>query len=109
MRKNNILRRDIDFKNVFNKGKNVRSKYVIVLYRKNSLTHNRIAFIASKKVGNSVRRNRARRLMKESYRLLNNDTILGYDIIFIARNNITNVKLKDVLLSIESAMKNIRA
>ncbi len=108
MRKNNILRKDIDFKNVFNKGKNVRSKYVICLYKKNNLEYNRIAFIASKKVGNAVMRNRARRLMKESYRMLDFSAVVGCDIIFIARNNITSVKLRDVLLSMESIEKNVR-
>ena len=35
-------------------------RYVVVFYRKNNLPYTRKAFLASKKVGNSVRRNRAR-------------------------------------------------
>ena len=65
-------------------------------YRKNDLSYNRTAFLASKKVGNSVERNRARRLMKENYRFLKDNIKPGHDIIFIARNTINGMKAQDV-------------
>lgn len=78
---------------------------MVLFYKKNGLSYNRIAFLASKKVGNSVTRNRARRLMKESYRQINERIAVGYDIIFIARNTIINTKCADVKKSIEAALK----
>ena len=80
-------------------------RFVVVFYKKNNLPYNRIAFLASKKVGNSVTRNRARRLMKESYRVVNERLVIGYDIIFIARKTIINSKYADVKKSIEAAMR----
>ena len=71
-------------------------RYVVLFYRKNDLPYNRTAFLASKKVGNSVERNRAKRLMKESYRFLKDDIREGYDLIFIARNTINGKKQRDV-------------
>jgi ribonuclease P protein component len=43
--------------------------------------------------------------MKESYRSLCDQFVPGYDIIFIARNTITNSKCADVKKSIEAATK----
>ena len=101
----NVLRRKSDFSAIYNKGKSVGSAYVVIFYRKNSLGYNRTAFLASKKVGNSVARNRARRLMRESYRLLGEKFKKGYDYIFIARNTICNSKCADVKKSMEAAAK----
>jgi len=105
MLKKDVLRRDKDFSAVYDRGKAGRSKYVIVFYGKNGLAYNRTAFLASKKVGNAVQRNRARRLMKESVRTIAPFEESGFDIIFIARNTINNRKCADVKKSIEAAIK----
>ncbi|MGC2873515.1 ribonuclease P protein component [Ihubacter sp. rT4E-8] len=105
MLKKNVLRRKTDFQGIYNRGKSVGDRYVVLFYRKNHLPYNRMAFLASKKVGNSVRRNRARRLMKESYRLSDLKIPNGYDVIFIARNTIVGVKCADVKKSLESAIR----
>ena len=100
----NILRGKENFSKVYNKGKSVGGRYVVIFYMPNNLPYNRIAFLASKKVGNSVNRNRARRLMKEAYRLRNFEVANGYDLIFIARNTISNVKCDDVKKSMRNSL-----
>lgn len=105
MLKNNVLRKKSDFTAIYGKGKSVSDRYVVIFFRKNGLSYNRTAFIASKKVGNSVKRNRAIRLMKESYRLMKLKISGGHDFIFIARNTIVGVKCADVMRSLESALK----
>lgn len=96
MLKRDILRRKEDFDLIYKKGRSVGERYIVLFYMKNGLSYNRIAFLASKKVGNSVERNRARRLMKENYRFLKDYIKSGYDLIFIARKNINGKKLRDV-------------
>ncbi|MBR0598423.1 ribonuclease P protein component [Sinanaerobacter chloroacetimidivorans] len=103
MLKPNVLRRKKDFSAIYNKGKSVGERYLVLFLKKNNLPYNRTAFLASKKVGNSVLRNRARRLMKESYRDLECKLTKGYDIILIARNTICNVKCADVKKSMDAA------
>ncbi len=103
MLKNNVLRKDADFDNVYKRGRSVGEKYVVVFYIKNHRDINRTCFLASKKVGNSVRRNRARRLMRESYRLMKDRLPIGYDIIIIARNTITGRTFFEVDKSIKRA------
>lgn len=105
MLKPNVLRNKKDFSALYNKGRSVGEKYVVLFFRKNGKAFNRTAFLASKKVGKSVIRNRARRLMKESYRALEGSLPIGYDFIFIARNTICNRKCADVKKSIEAAIK----
>ncbi len=105
MLKKNVLRNDYNFSKVYNKGKSQGSRYVVCFSLKNNLDYNRIGFLASKKVGNSVKRNRARRLMKESYRKIEKKVLTGYDYIFIARNTINDVKCIDVEKSMYFVLK----
>jgi len=101
----NVIRKKSDFDNIYKKGNSVGDRYIVLFWRKNHLAYNRTAFLASKKVGNSVRRNRARRLMKEGYRYLCDGLNSGYDFIFIARNTINDKKEDDVKRSISSALR----
>lgn len=105
MLKPNVLRNKKDFSALYNKGRSVGDKYVVLFFKKNGRNYNRTAFLASKKVGKSVIRNRARRLMKESYRSLGKDLPIGYDFIFIARKTILNLKCADVKKSMEAAIR----
>ena len=63
-----VLRRDDDFKRIYQRGRSTGGRYVVVFCLRNGLNYNRIAYLASKKVGNSVRRNRARRLRSSCLR-----------------------------------------
>jgi ribonuclease P protein component, eubacterial len=103
MLKKEILRKKSDFDAIYRAGESVPDRYVVLFYRKNDLPYTRTAFLASKKVGNSVQRNRAKRLMRESYRLNEDRFSAGYDLIFIARNTIEGKKLKDVEKSLMNA------
>jgi len=108
MLKQNVLRKRTDFSAIYNKGKSLGERYIVLFYRKNDLPYSRTAFLASKKVGNAVERNRARRLMKESVRTSQVELPEGYDYIFIARNTIINRKCADVKKSIEAAIKKVK-
>ena len=105
MLKKEVLRKKDDFNAVYKAGKSVPDRYIVLFYKKNDLPYSRTAFLASKKVGNSVQRNRAKRLMKESYRLNAEKFLEGYDLIFIARNTINGKKQKDVEKSLLNAAK----
>jgi ribonuclease P protein component len=102
-----VLRNKKDFASLYKKGKSIGGRYVVIFYRKNGLSYTRRAFLASKKVGNSVKRNRARRLMKESYRAFEGTAPKGYDVLFIARASIAEkeVKCGDVGLSMKAQLK----
>ncbi len=126
MLKQGVLRKKEDFNRIYKKGRSAGDRYVVLFCIKNGLDINRTAYLASKKVGNSVKRNRARRLMRESMRIIaaQADVCSGYsaidryagrcagageglDLILIARNTINGKKCADVKKSIEAAMKKL--
>ena len=102
-----VIRNREDFCRLFKKGKSVPSKCVVMIHTDNGLPYSRRAFLASKKVGNSVQRHRAVRLMRESFRQISGEYSLqeGKDYLFIARSTILDLKCADVKKSIEAAMK----
>ena len=51
----------------------------------NVLDHPRLGMSVSRKVGTAVRRNRIRRLIRESFRLLQHDFPEGYDLVVVVR------------------------
>ena len=97
MLKKEVLRKKSDFSSIYKKGKSVGDRYVVVFCRKNNLPYNRIAFLASKKVGNSIVRHRLTRLIRESYRLQEERFRCGLDIIVIARIGAKGKDYKDIV------------
>ena len=100
-----VLRKKADFDRIFKKGRSVGDRYVVLFHLANNLGYNRYAFLASKKVGGSVVRNRARRLMRESIRLMKEELEPGFDLLFIARATIAETKQQEVERSMRIALK----
>ena len=90
------LRKQSDFSRVYKQGKSRGGRFAVILYKRNGLKFTRTAFVASKKVGNSVERNRSRRLMRAAYRAIEPKVKSGYDIIFVARAAITECREPEV-------------
>jgi ribonuclease P protein component len=56
----------------------------------------RLGVITSSKIGNAVVRNRARRLLREAFRLHQHDLAQPLDLVLVARNSIAGKKRADV-------------
>lgn len=81
------LKKNREFIRVYKKGKFFAGKYIVLYILENGLNINRLGITASKKTGNSVKRNRIKRLIKENYRLSGGLVRSGYDLVFVVRNN----------------------
>lgn len=84
--KNTIsLNRNEQFLKVYKHGKRSYHKFFTLYYIPNGLTENRLGFKVGKKLAKAVKRNRMRRLLKESYRLSEHKLKQGYDFILAAK------------------------
>ena len=98
MRKISTLKKNYEFKTVMNKGKFYRGKYITIYINENKEDKNKIGIAVSKKLGKANKRNRLKRLIRESYRLKKNNLKKGYNIVFIwnKQANILNNTYKNV-------------
>jgi ribonuclease P protein component len=97
------LRSNMEFKRVYSGGKNYWNRNLVLYVKKNNVGNTRVGYSITKKIGNSVVRNKIRRRMKEIYRL-NFSSIRGnYDLIFIPKKNVVDISYKEL----ESAMLHI--
>ena len=107
MNSSETLKLTKDFKRLYYRGKCIAARTVVVYILRNRLGRNRIGLTCGKTVGKAVRRNRAKRLMRESYRILSERLKQGYDIVIIARPRITEKKCGDVLKDVRYAFSKL--
>jgi len=81
-----------------------RSHPLLVLrFLDNGLGYPRLGFTASRGIGSSPRRNRAKRLLREAARRMPIQG--GWDIIFIARAALASAHFQDVWTAVEETLK----
>jgi ribonuclease P protein component len=76
----------------------------VVLYVLPRKQGTRVAFVSGRRVGKAVGRNRARRLMREAWRVVAPGLQGGFDIVFVARPEIEGAGMGDVLADIGSTL-----
>ena len=97
------LKKNNDFRNVYENGKSYANKTIVVYVWENGSSFNRVGISCSKKIGNSVVRHRFARLVREAYRLHENMFNSGLDIVVVARacaRDASFFNIEDSLLSL---------
>jgi ribonuclease P protein component len=85
-----------DFVNLNRSGERYRTKHFTIIINENGLKINRLGITVSKKTGNAVKRNRVKRLVRESFRLHQNAFPAGHDIVFVANKGIEGLMFSDL-------------
>lgn len=85
MKKTVTIKLNHEFRRLYNKGKSAVTPSMVVYCRKSRLDHNRVGITVSTKLGCAVKRNRARRRLRELFRLAQPKMKQGYDVILVAR------------------------
>ena len=100
------LKKRKQFAYIHKNGKHVSGDFVSCIYCAAGNTPNiKIGFSASKKVGNSVVRHRAVRLMREGVKPFIEQLKPNNNYIFVAKEKITEQHLLFITLDIEKALK----
>lgn len=102
------LKKSSQFSEVYKKGKSNATRLVVLYQLENGLGFNRVGYSVSKKVGNSVVRNRAKRLIKEAYRLNQVKQTKSYDLVFIARVRMNTAEYLEVEKSVKRLLKDLK-
>ena len=97
------LKKNYQFRYVYSRGRSIANRLLVMYCVRNGTQENRYGISVSKKVGNSVVRSHLTRLLRESYRLSEDNIASGYDIVVIARASAKEATYAEI----ESALLNL--
>ena len=90
------LKSNTDFRRAYGRGKAYTNPALVTYVNKNRAGICRVGITTSKKIGNAVQRNRARRVIRAAFAELSTQTSPGYDIIFVARTKTVYKKSTEI-------------
>jgi ribonuclease P protein component len=98
------LTRSEDFKRVRRFGKSFAHPLVVLVIQANEEDKLRVGVAAGRTVGKAVKRNRAKRLMREAMRTLIPSIASGWDLILIARPALSSATLAETHTALQSVL-----
>ncbi len=107
MNKTESIKLNKDFKRLYYRGKSVVRQNIVVYINPNRKGVNRLGLTCGKAVGKAVKRNRVKRLMRESYRLIEDNIKTGYDIVIVARSRSVNCKYMHISNDLVNALNKL--
>jgi ribonuclease P protein component len=99
------LNKNMQFKRVYYRGKSIVSPVLVIYVLRTGADKNRIGITTSKKIGKSVVRNRARRVIKSAFSEIAGSLPVGYDIVLVARKRTAEMKSPQIRQVMKGNMK----
>ena len=88
MKKTKMLKKNYEFKKVLSKGKYYSGRLIGAYILKNNKNYNLLGLAISVKTGKAHIRNNLKRLIRENYKILENDIFSGNSIVFLCKKGI---------------------
>jgi len=105
------VKKNRDFQLLFKKGVCFVTPAFVCYFLANKESVNKLGLVASKKVGNAVKRNRAKRVIREAFRLIEPEirakTDKRFDFILVARVKTPLMKSAEVFRETENLVKKL--
>ena len=98
------LKRNSDFQRLYRKGKSAVRPTMVVYSAAGKKGKIRLGITASKKIGGAVSRNRAKRRIRELFRIAKDGFISGKDVCIVARTAIISADAAKVKKDFDSAV-----
>jgi ribonuclease P protein component len=102
------IKKQRDFAAVLGQGKAWSAHTIRLIVRPNHLPRSRCGFVASKRLGNAVTRNRVRRRLRESMRLHYPHLQPGMDLVFIARRGAASAPFWELHRHVHAVLRRAR-
>lgn len=95
-RPNEKIRKRKEYLSIYQNGTRTYARHFTFVAQKNELGYGRLGITVSKKVGDAVRRNRIKRLIREFFRLNKTGFVASRDIVVIGKKGIPRLSYQDV-------------
>lgn len=104
MKKTEMLKKNYEFRQALSKGKFYSNKEIEIVVLKNNKNINLLGIAIGTKIGKAFQRNKAKRLIRECYKILERDIKEGNTIVILIKKDcdIKNLKFRDVLFSMKA-------
>lgn len=99
------LTRSEDFEGARRSGKSYAHRLLVLLVRKNESGQRRVGVAAGRTVGNAVKRNRAKRLLRAAMQSLVSSLVPGWDVVLIARPPLVSSNCAEVREVLETLLR----
>ena len=98
-----------EYRRVFRRGARVDSALFLLLAAENRQGHHRLGLAAGRRVGSAVQRNRARRLLRESFRKNKQGGAGGLDLVLVAKREIVGRSQGEVEREFRECLRRLAA
>lgn len=100
--KSKTLKENKDFRRLYYRGRSQASSCLVTYVMKSRERGSRYGITTSRKIGGAVERNRAKRVIRAAYQLLEDRLNGSYDFVFVARTKTAHVKMQAVLAQMKA-------
>ena len=87
-----MMNQNADFQRLYRRGAFCSLGSALLYVMPNKLPYNRLGITAGKKIGNAVKRNRAKRIIRAAYHAAELQMPVGIDLVIVARSSLPDEK-----------------